>query len=200
MLSSIHPFGERSRNNRYALTVTAYVIGSLAGGIAAGALFGSIGAVLHRLAAPGDALVLAIGLTLTVVGLAFDLGIGGLRLPSLHRQVNEDWLTTYRNWVYGGGWGFQLGFGLMTIVPTASVYVLFSLIVLQGSLSGGIVLGALFGMVRSVMIFSMAKVDSPDQLHTAHRTLQSWADAGRRIAVGGLAAAGLLLGGGVLWQ
>jgi sulfite exporter TauE/SafE len=200
MLSSIHPFGERSRNNRYGLTVTSYVIGSMLGGLSAGATFGLLGVGWHGLLAPSPGVTLIIGFVLAAGGLAFDLRIGGLTLPSLHRQVNEDWLTTYRNWVYGGGWGFQLGFGLMTIVPSASVYVLFALVALQGSLLWGMAIGLIFGLARSLTILSMVRVDSPERLRAAHRTLQHWAAAGHRTAVGGLAVAGAILGGGALWR
>ena len=43
MLSSIHPFGERSRNNTFRQTATAHVLGSLFGGAHLGLLFGGIG-------------------------------------------------------------------------------------------------------------------------------------------------------------
>ena len=35
--------------------------------------------------------------------------VGGFRLPSHTRQVNEAWLDEYRGWVYGGGFGWQIG-------------------------------------------------------------------------------------------
>ena len=33
--------------------------------------------------------------------------------------VHEQWLTRYRGWVYGVGFGAQLGFGLVTIITSA---------------------------------------------------------------------------------
>ena len=200
MLSSIHPFGERSRNNRYSLTVTAYVLGSILGGALAGAGFGAVGVATTEILELDQTVALSIGAIIAATGIGFDLRIGGLRLPSLHRQVNEDWLTTYRNWVYGGGWGFQLGFGLMTIVPTASIYAMFALIILNGSVGGGVLVGSFFGLARAAMIFTMARVDSPERLRYAHRTLQQWAAGGNRVAVAGLAVAGAILGGGALWR
>jgi hypothetical protein len=38
-------------------------------------------------------------------------GPSGSGCPSWQRQVDERWLTTYRGWVYGAGFGFQLGAG-----------------------------------------------------------------------------------------
>ena len=43
MLSSINPLGERGRNSRYALTVVAYVIASVAGGLVTGSGLGALG-------------------------------------------------------------------------------------------------------------------------------------------------------------
>jgi sulfite exporter TauE/SafE len=200
MLSSIHPFGERSRNNRYGLTVAFYVAGAVAGGAAAGALFGMLGEGVDRLLGIGRTTAVVLAALVALIGLAFDLRLGGLRLPSIHRQVNEDWLTAYRSWVYGGGWGFQLGFGLMTIVPSASIYAMFAVIVLSGSLPFGAAIGALFGLLRASMIFSMATVVSPEQLRAAHRALQRRAVDAHRVAVGGLATAAFILGGGALWR
>ncbi|HDH03432.1 MAG TPA: hypothetical protein ENH15_04220 [Actinobacteria bacterium] len=199
MLSSIHPFGERSRNNRYALTVLAYVIGSVVGGALSGAAFGAIGSAAVSVIGPATTPILVMGGIVAAAGIMFDMGVGGLRLPTLHRQVNEDWLTTYRSWVYGAGWGFQLGFGLMTIVPSASIYTMFVLIVLNGSIVGGIIVGSFFGLARSSMIFTMARVDSPERLRSAHRTLQRRRVGGHRAALGGLGAASLILAGGALW-
>src|SRR4051794_6899953 len=116
MLSSIHPLGERVRHNRWSVTVTAYVLGSAAGGAFVGAVAGSIGALFWRL-----------GLQVSPWVAAGTMGIALLldtlrRVPGPRRQVNEDWLHRYRGWVYGAGFGFQLGMGVTTIVTTASVY------------------------------------------------------------------------------
>ena len=55
MLTSITPLGERSRDNRYAVTLTAYVLGCLLSGAAIGLLLGAVGGLLPVL----PALVLA---------------------------------------------------------------------------------------------------------------------------------------------
>ncbi|HEV7196178.1 MAG TPA: hypothetical protein VGN19_09570, partial [Pedococcus sp.] len=46
MLSSISPLGERARNSRWWVTTTAYLVGSLAGGLALGGLAGLVGRLL----------------------------------------------------------------------------------------------------------------------------------------------------------
>ena len=71
MLSSISPFGERSRNSRWWLTVTAYMVGSIAGGATTGLIFGALGQVTFgSLDADIALLVLA--------------GAGALAAPGLH--------------------------------------------------------------------------------------------------------------------
>ena len=45
--------------------------------------------------------------------------------PSLERQVDHRWLDEYRGWVVGAGFGFQLGTGVMTRIPSFALYLLF---------------------------------------------------------------------------
>src|SRR4051794_15389597 len=137
MLGSITPLGERGRGSRWWLTATAYTIGSVAGGAALGGVFGLAGWALPvRL---GPVAVLIVVALLGLAGAAVDAGIGGLRIPTIRRQVDEDWLHRYRGWVYGIGFGFQLGLGVLTIVTTAAVYAVFALALLAGSWVVGVV-------------------------------------------------------------
>lgn len=199
MLSSIHPLGERGRNNRYAVTVVAYMAGSVAGGVAAGSLFGGLGQVLAGIRAPTARTVAGLVLAVAVVGVALDLRVGGLRVPTNHRQVNEDWLTRYRGWVYGLGFGFQLGLGFVTIVPTAGIYAMFILAVVSGSLWTGMAIGLTFGLVRSVMILMNFDAHTPQALRASHRRLAAAGDVVRHTAVvaqGGLA---VMMMGVLIW-
>src|SRR3954469_3151917 len=128
MLGSITPLGERGHFRRWSATVGWYFAGSILGGALIGGLLGAVGVGLRSgLASLGLELsgtaVLAVGAVLSVLGVAFDLRVGGLRLPTIKRQVNEDWLVRYRGWVVGVGFGFQLGLGVVTIVTTATLYV-----------------------------------------------------------------------------
>src|ERR1700737_2018054 len=116
MLASIHPLGERARRNRWAVTATAYASGSIIG---AGPLGGALGALGRPAAGLSHrSVVLAV---LCLCAATADAGV--VAVPTVHRQVNEDWLHRYRGWVYGIGFGFQLGLGVVTIVTTAAVYL-----------------------------------------------------------------------------
>ena len=52
MLTSINPLGERARNQSFAITATAYVVGSTLAGALLGALLGAIGAPRARRTGP----------------------------------------------------------------------------------------------------------------------------------------------------
>src|SRR5947208_1403835 len=121
MLASIHPLGERARHNRWTITVTAYLIASVIGGALTGSLAALVGSAVSSatgVTVPFEARGLAAVAILATITDAIARG----RVPSWRRQVNEDWLNRYRGWVYGAGFGFQLGTGVLTIITTASVY------------------------------------------------------------------------------
>jgi len=192
MLGSITPLGERGRGSRWGVTVSAYLIGSLAGGAALGAVLGWIGSPLEMSAS--FRLVL-LG-TATAVGIASDLGLGGLRIPSTHRQVDETWRASYRGWVWGLAFGAQLALGVVTVVMTAFVYVTWLGAVLAGSVATGAVIGLAFGLARAVPILTVARVRTSGQLLGVDRTLQRLAAPARRltVAAGASIAALALLG------
>ncbi len=184
MLASIVPLGERARNRRWGVTVTAYVIGSLAAGLVLGGIFGLAGGAVVGSRTASSPIILAIVAGAFVLGAAIDGGVGRLSLPTIHRQVDEVWLQRYRGWVYGVGFGFQLGLGVVTIVTTATVYLLFALAFLSGSWRSGAALGGAFGLVRAVPVLAMAKVTTAKRLREAHRRIQGWGPVAARAAIG----------------
>lgn len=187
MLSSITPLGERSRNNRWGVTVAWYMAGSLLGGLSFGAALGGLGAAARSVWWPERTPFLLIVGAVLVAALLMDLGVGG-ELPSVHRQVNEDWLSLYRSWVYGGGFGYQLGLGVVTIVPTAGTYVAYAMAFLSGSLAGGALIGGVFGLTRALPILTVAHADDPRKLRSFHRAMQGLGSRAARLPVVGLAA------------
>ncbi|HSP37310.1 MAG TPA: sulfite exporter TauE/SafE family protein [Frankiaceae bacterium] len=184
MLGSITPLGERGHARRWSATVAHYVIGSVLGGSAVGALFGLLGAGLRAVGLDlSGAAVLIVLAALCGLGVLFDLRVGGLALPTVHRQVNEDWLVRYRGWVIGAGFGFQLGLGVVTIVTTATVYLMLAAALLAGSLVAGLVIGATFGLVRALPLLAARRVDSPPRLRAQHVRLIRWAPRAHVAAV-----------------
>ncbi|HVM41756.1 MAG TPA: hypothetical protein VM618_13355 [Acidimicrobiia bacterium] len=179
MLSSIHPLGERARNNRYWVTVAAYAIGSVAGGVVLGLAAGGLGALLHTGGPPS---LLAGGL-LALLAAALETGRVQVPLPGPRRQVDERWLDEYRGWVYGIGFGVQLGLGVTTIITTAAVHLMVALAVLGGSVGTGAAIGAVFGLVRALPAATTAEIETPEALRRFHRRLAVTAPAVRTAAV-----------------
>jgi hypothetical protein len=170
MLSSITPIGERGRGHRFASTAAWFVAGAVIGGA-------TLGAAMSVLAAG----VAAIGMTpttrLVVAGVAaaltagVDLGLTGIRIPVIRRQVNEIWLDQFRSWVYGAGFGWQIGVGFATYVMTAAVVLTVVLGALTASPWLAFGLGLAFGTFRGLTVFIGISVTSPARLQQAHRRL-----------------------------
>jgi hypothetical protein len=159
MLASINPLGERSRNQRYWMTVVAYIIGSTVAGAFLGGTLGLVGAPVAL-----PTIALAVVAVLAIAGIMFDARAFGTRVPGPRRQVDENWLVTYRGWVYGAGFGAQLGFALVTIVSASATWVAFACALLSGSALAGVVIGSIFGLARALPILAAARVRHPSTL------------------------------------
>lgn len=192
MLSSISPLGERARNSRWWVTTTAYLAGSLAGGLALGGLAALVGDLLPTVVRTSRWSLVVVAV-LCFAGLVVDLR-GAASVPSWRRQVDERWLTAYRGWVYGLGFGVQLGFGLVTIITSTSTYAVVLLAALSGQLGAGLAIGGTFGLVRALPSVLMVRVHDRQELHAVFDTLERWARAARVLARLALAVAGVLLG------
>ncbi len=180
MLASIHPLGERARGQRFWVTVTAYTTGSAAAATGVGALLGGVG----RLGFGTGALAVRAGLLAAAAVGAVVLDATGRRLPSWHRQVNEDWLADYRGWVYGLGFGAQLGVGVITIVTTASVYLTWvGALLAAGPVAGGII-GGVFGLARALPVVASATLRSPAAIGARVRSVLVWDGKFRFVTVG----------------
>jgi hypothetical protein len=171
MLASITPLGERGRRATWGITVTAFTLGSSAGGVALGSLLGAAGALVL----PGS---LGVDARLTMLAaaavLAVVLDAAGGRVPGPRRQVDERWLDAYRGWVYGLGYGAQLGLGVTTVIASAALYVAVLAAFLAGSAGDGAIVLGLFGALRGVSLLVAARVKRPDQLMALHAALARW--------------------------
>lgn len=166
MLSSIHPLGERARHNRWAVTVTAFTLGAIASGGAVGFALGAIGSTVLPFQSAGLLAATAVGVLVAGV---FDLA--GMKPPGPARQVNETWIGAFRGWVYGGGFGLELGLGFLTYIVTWGVYAMFLAALLTASPVAGALVGATFGAGRSLSLLVAGLVDRPSRLTSFNRTL-----------------------------
>jgi hypothetical protein len=187
MLTSITPLGERGRGHRWPVTAGWLIIGHVAGGLALGVALSTVGWTTRRAGIdPGESTATLLIGAVVLAAAAFDLS-GHTILG--RRQVDERWLGAYRGWVYGSGFGLQLGFGLVTVVNTALVAAL----LVAGALvpvSGALLLGCVYGLVRGIGATANGWVRSVADLRRLHRWLDGSEDRARWVgATVGVAAA-----------
>ncbi len=183
MLSTITPVTEASRGRRYGVTVGWFLAGALLGG----AVFGGVAAALAlvgRLLDLSSTATLGAAAVLALVAAAFDARVGGLDLPGHGRQVNETWLTRFRSWVYGGGFGWQIGVGLATYIVTAGVYLTLLLAGLTASPATAAAIGVVFGLTRGLAIFLGAPLTTHERLAAFHRGFEAAREGSRRAMIG----------------
>ena len=187
MMSSITPVGEQARRQRWSVTVTAHLVGAVVGGVVMGLAFSGLGSLADRIVG-FSASTFAIGIVAAAAALAAVLEQGPLAVavPTMHRQVDERWLDIYRGWVYGGGYGLQLGFGLVTVVPTWATPAMLLAMLLTGSVIDGAIIGGVYGLLRGAPVLATGGLREPTSLWRFHERLDRW---GTRVVA--LTAAGL---------
>ena len=192
MLTSINPVSERGRNHRFGVTAGWFIIGGVLGGATLG-LGAAILALVVRSTGIGLEARLATGAALAVLATLLDLGILGVTMPVIRRQVNERWLDEFRGWFYGVGFGWQIGVGVATYVMTAAV----GLLVVLGALTAQPIIAmaicVLFGLVRGSWVLLTARVRTPDALRSLLSRLDRLEEPVRRVVVGVELSAGVLL-------
>jgi hypothetical protein len=186
MLTSINPLGERARRQSFPITAVSYHLGSVAGAILVAILLMLVGRALP----PIPAWLLG-----SLAGVAALIEFRRWRVPSMKRQVDENWLPRFRGWVYGVGFGFQLGLGVVTIITSASMYLyLFGLLSLSGW-TEAIVVGLVFGTSRALALVLVSQAADPGTLRNVMRDLHGQFSMVSRVTAGLLVVAGL----GLIW-
>ena len=168
MLSTITPLAERARGHRYTRTAAWFVGGSVLGGASLGLVMAAL-AVGVRATGADAALLATAACAASALAAAADARLGGFHLPVHHRQVNERWLDQFRPWVYGAGFGWQIGAGLVTYIKTAALYLMIALAALTASPATALAVGALFGLVRGLAVLLGRGIISPATLAAFHR-------------------------------
>lgn len=197
MLSTITPLGERGRNHRYSTSVAWFILGAVLGGATLGAGAALLAAGVGALDLSGRMLV-GLAAVLAAVTLASDLQLGGFRLPAHTRQVNESWLDQFRSWVYGGGFGWQIGAGLATYVTTAAVYLMIAMAALTGSPVAAFAVVTGFGLVRGLAVLLGRRLTTPQRMMHLHRRLEELLPTAQRTVVL-VQAAVLAVAAGAAW-
>lgn len=184
MLSSITPLSESGRGHRYWATVSWFLLGALLGGLTLGAV-AALGALLIAWLGISSVAAAALVLVAGLVTLASDLGAGGFRLPANPRQVERTWLDRYRPWLYGLGFGWQLGVGVATYVMSASVYLMVIVAACSGEPWLALAIVTMFGVLRGLAVLPAADVRTPADLGRLHRRIERFRPFSRVVAVVG---------------
>jgi hypothetical protein len=171
MLSTITPISERAKGNSYRSTAMWFVVGGTVGGATLGAAMAGLAGVV-RSVDPSPTVVGLLAVGAALIAAASDAGIVGFRLPIHRRQVNERWLDQYRPWVYGGGFGWQIGSGLATYITTAAVYLVVVLGALTADPVAALAVGTGFGLLRGSAVLLTRRMTDPSALRRFHRRFQ----------------------------
>jgi len=183
MLSTVTPLAEAGRGHRYRWTASWFFVGALLGGATTGA-FAAVLAAGVRAVELSSTATYAIAAGAAVLAAAVDHGGVGPAIPHHRRQVNEDWLGRYRAWVYGAGFGWQIGTGLATYIMTAGVYLVIVLAALTGEPLTALGLCVAFGGFRGSMVLLGAFLTSADRLAAFHQRFEAWREPVRRGVIG----------------
>jgi hypothetical protein len=166
MLSSITPLGERGRNRNWLVTVSFFTTGAV---LAGAFVFGLAGLLGEAVGLPGQLWWVGVGL----IGIALIADLAGVRPPGPRRQVDENWLGQYRGWVIGLGYGLQLGSGFATIVPAFASWALLLMVAFTGA-GSGLLAGIAFGIGRSLLILTGARIRNTNALAARMSLFNRW--------------------------
>ncbi len=182
MLSTITPLAEQARGHRYSTTACWFVLGSLVGGASLGLVMAALAAGLGAAGLSSTTLAAFAATACLVAAMSDDQRVK-FRLPVHHRQVNERWLDQFRPWVYGTGFGWQIGAGVVTYIKTSAVYLLIVLAALTGDPWVSLGIGVLFGLARGLAVFLGRRITSPIALADFHRHFMALDSNARRAIV-----------------
>ncbi|MDH3463526.1 MAG: hypothetical protein OEM32_07875 [Acidimicrobiia bacterium] len=160
--AQIHPLGEKARGNIWGITMASFTVASMAVGGALTAAMGWLGGMALGPGSPNVWLVTGFALAAGI------LDLSPVTPWTPRRQVNEDWIGRYRGWVYGAGFGAQLGLGFAVFVMSWGYWAMLAISFVAGSASLGLLFGAVFGLGRGMLLLLSRRVTTPDRLGAFH--------------------------------
>jgi hypothetical protein len=169
MLASITPLGERGRRANWTTTTALFIVGSTLAGAALGALTGVLGSV----ALGGVGINGRLGLIAAALAGGMTWELAREHVPGPRRQVDERWLDRYRSWVYGLGFGAQLGAGVTTVVVSSAVYAVWVAAFASAHVGTGVAIGGCAGALRGATVLASVKVSSPARLVGFHERMHA---------------------------
>lgn len=188
MLSTITPLGEAGRGTPYATSAAWFVGGAVVGGTCLGGTLAGVAALVAAAGGASPGLVAGLVALAALAAAASDTRLGGMQLPFHRRQVNELWLDRFRPWVYGAGFGWQIGVGFATYVTSAGLYLLVVLAALRADPVLALAAGAVFGAVRGLAVLLGHGLTDPAALRRFHKRFDAAEPAAHGTLVAGQVA------------
>jgi hypothetical protein len=182
MLSTITPLAESGRGRRFATTARWYVVGSIAGGLTLGGGMALLAAAIANVSVSRGTVLWAVAIA-SILAAASDGRLGGFQLPGHDRQVNEMWLERYRSWVYGTGFGWQIGVGLATYIMTGGLYLMILMATISGQPWWAVAAGLVFGLIRGAAVYLARSLDLPEAVLSFHRRFEALRQPTRRAMI-----------------
>ncbi len=150
MIYVIVPLGQQAKDVRLWLArVVVYVLASALGGALLGLLLALLGKPLRLLFFGREAIPVALLAVTALLYALHEVGVLRLPAPQSNWQVPNSWGVNYPL-VGTFFYGLALGAGVFTFIPFAGFYLLLGWELLAASLKVGLLLGALYGLVRGL--------------------------------------------------
>lgn len=170
----------------------AFAAGTTLGGLSTGLVLGVLSGLVSPVPAPvrlGLFVAAAVGLVL------LDLSSSALRLPQRSELIPQE---VFQRGMARGGFlfGLEYGCGWRTLIPSAASYVAAAFVLLLvPPLGWAVVLGAAFGLSRSLAVLQYIVLGAPGWQSFLARHSRLLERAGSLLAAGLLLVAAVLLGG-----
>lgn len=170
----------------------AFAAGTTLGGLSTGLVLGVLSGLVSPVPAPvrlGLFVAAAVGLVL------LDLSSSALRLPQRSELIPQE---VFQRGMARGGFlfGLEYGCGWRTLIPSAASYVAAAFVLLLvPPLGWAVVLGAAFGLSRSLAVLQYIVLGAPGWQSFLARHSRLLERAGSLLAAGLLLVAAGLLGG-----
>ncbi len=182
MLSQITPVAEAGRGHKFTRTAGWFILGATLGGLTLGSAMACGAAAVSALGISRDAAIAAIA-GCAFAAAAIDAHLFGFGPPFVRRQVNDAWLSKYRAWVYGGGFGWQIGAGVVTYVMTAAVPLLVVIGALSATPIAAVSIATVFGLTRGIAVLLGARLHTSEELFAFHRRFDASTDRVRAAVI-----------------
>ncbi|AXV07580.1 hypothetical protein DVS28_a2901 [Euzebya pacifica] len=152
------PVGGRRQQRMVRQAIVAFAAGSVLGGLVSASGLLVVAGLFSELLTEARVVVLGITVTLAV---ALQAGVVGVRLPSPSHIIPQ---TTFGHGMVSGmlRFGFELGLGFRTQIPTVAPYVLAAVVVLGGTVPSVAALAFGWGIGRAAAFSGRAGLVVPD--------------------------------------